>query len=559
MTPDEIHRLLEAYLDGTIGEAEAHRLAGAVRGGGAEAATLLRELEFTGLLGQALEDAGDEAFLRSLEERRRAREGEADFIRAFERRARRRAVRRRLASWRERPSFLAAAAAVLLLVLGIAAVLLRTPAPPALPAPPADTPAAVAESGPPTPPAPPTLLPPTESPAPPEPSVEVSPSRERVPEPLPVPLEEPVFPPSRLEVAESVPSPLPEPTRPAPLLVLQEVLGQVFVLNARGRVPARKGEEISAGQGLVIPDPSGRGVLLFEDGTRLEVHGGAWIRDFFDPARPSVKRVVMTQGVVEAEVKPQSADRPMVFATPHAEVRVLGTSLRLSVDAAATLLEVRSGRVRLLREGRAADVAAGQYAIAGPGFPLSPRAADVEEIVLLPREATLVGAEWALVRDPRSSSGLALEAVQAPYRPIDHVERRPAWASFRFYAPADREYRLWIRAASLATGDPWTRDMLTVEPRGAQLSRRSPFFGEAPTNAYVIDGVSAASGYSWVGSRADEGKSDPPPLGVRYPEAGLHELRLYTVHRSIRVDALWLSATQKARPAARQFPPAEGR
>ena len=58
---------------------------------------------------------------------------------------------------------------------------------------------------------------------------------------------------------------------------------------------------------------------------------------------------------------------------------------------------------------------------------------------------------------------------------------------------------------------------------------------------------------------AEEGKADPPPLSMRFHRAGMQTLRLYGVHRSVRIDAIWLSATQKARPAAKQPPPAEER
>ncbi len=398
----------------------------------------------------------------------------------------------------------------------------------------------------PEPPPAPKPMPPEESPAPPP----------APPEPRPVP-EAP--PPDMAEPPESPPSPPPpvEPTRPAPVLAFEAVEGQVFVLNAAGRAPAQKGREVFPGQGVVAAGPAGRAALLYADGTRLEMEGETWVREFFDPSRPPAKRVILAQGTLAAEVARQPADRPMVFATPHAEARVMGTSLRLTVEPSMTLLEVREGKVRLAREGRTLDLGPGQYAMAGPGLPFSAGAMDVNEIVLLPQEAKLTGGEWALVRDPRSSSGLALEAVQAPYKPIDHVEKRPAWAAFTFYASAEKEYRLWVRAASVAAGDPWMRDMVTVEPRGARLSRKSPFFGTAPTNAYVIDGISAAPGYAWVGSRAEEGKAEPPPLSVRFEQTGLQTLRLYGVHRSVRIDAIWLSATQKARPAAKHLPPPE--
>lgn len=552
MNPEELHQAIEAYLDGTIGEEEARRLVAAIREGGADAVAIRRELEFTGLLGQAAEGTDDEAFARSLEERRRAERGEADFLKVLERRASRRAPQRRAAA-RRGPPVLAFAAAGLLIALAVA-LALRGPGRPASPEAP---PQARAEIPPEKTEAP---LPPKPEPIPappPAPRPEPSPPPPMIPpEPPPPEPETPEPPLERVDEPVPGPAPVPERTRPAPVLTFQDVEGQVFVLNASGQAPAQKGMEILPGQGVVAAGAAGRAVLLFADGTRLELGGETWVREFFAPRSPA-KRVVLTQGTLSAEAARQPVDRPLTFVTPHAEARVLGTSLRLTVEPALTLLEVREGKVRLSREGRAIDAGAGQYAVAGPGLPLSAQAMDANEIVLLPQEAKLVGSEWTILRDPKSSSGLALEAVLAPYKPIDHVEKRPAWASFTFYAPAEKEYRLWIRAASIATGDPWTRDMVTVEPQRAQLSRKSPFFGEAPTNAYVIEGISASPVYAWVGSHADEGKADPPPLTVRFHQTGIQTLRLYTVHKSVKIDAIWLSTAQKARPTAKQFPPPE--
>jgi ferric-dicitrate binding protein FerR (iron transport regulator) len=551
VSPEELHQAIEAYLDGTIGEEEARRLAAAIREGGADAVAVRRELELTGLLGQAAEGIDDEAFARSLEERRRAERGEADFLKVLERRASRRAAWRRSVP-RRAPPFLAFAAAALLAVGALALILRgpgRRPSPEAPPQARVETPAVTEAPVPPKPePPPPPPPPPRPEPPPLEPMAPV--------EPPPAPPEIPEPPPEK--VREPVPSPAPvlERTRPAPLLTFLSVEGQVFVLDASGRSPAQKGTEIFQGQGVVSAGPAGRAALAYADGTRLDLGAETWVREFLDP-RGAGKRVVLAQGTLSAEAARQPADRPMVFVTPHAEARVVGTALRLTLEPALTLLEVREGKVRFSREGRAVDVGAGQYAVAGPGLPLAARSADVNEIVLLPQEARTVGPEWAVVRDAKASSGVALEVAQAPYKPIDHVEKRPAWAIFTFYAPAEREYRLWIRAASVATGDPWTRDMLTVEPQRAWLSRKCPFFGEAPTNAHVIDGISASPVYAWVGSHAEEGKADPAPLSVRFHQSGMQTLRLFTVHKSVKVDAIWLSTTQKARPAARQFPPPE--
>ncbi len=53
MNPEEIHRLVEEYRDGTIGAADARRLAEAIRAGGEAADLVRRELALSGHLRAA--------------------------------------------------------------------------------------------------------------------------------------------------------------------------------------------------------------------------------------------------------------------------------------------------------------------------------------------------------------------------------------------------------------------------------------------------------------------------------------------------------------------------
>jgi hypothetical protein len=234
---------------------------------------------------------------------------------------------------------------------------------------------------------------------------------------------------------------------------------------------------------------------------------------------------------------------------------VLGTVLRLVVDAASTRLEVREGKVRLTRETRSVDVSAGQYAAAGTSAPLVARSLSPDEIVLSAPQARLAGNEWTLIRDLRSLTGVALEAGQTPFKVVDHVATRPAYATFTFFAPADKEYRIWLRATSLEKCDPWNRDMVTIEPTRAVLSQKSPFFGAAPTTAYVFTGVAATPGYTWMSGHGEEAKAEAAPLTVKFAESGWQNIRVYVGQPWVRVDTLWLSTTQKTRPPAKQAPP----
>jgi hypothetical protein len=132
-----------------------------------------------------------------------------------------------------------------------------------------------------------------------------------------------------------------------------------------------------------------------------------------------------------------------------------------------------------------------------------------------------------------------------------------AYATFHFWARNDVDYALWARTHSQGTGDPWTRDFLLVQALDAKLTPASPFFGTAPTTGYVVTGLGAMSQYGWVsGGVTDETKdAGPPVVRVRFQRAGFQTLRLFAVHPGIRVDAVWLSVTQTAKPAARVLPP----
>lgn len=549
MSPEETARLVEAYRDGTLGAEDARRLAEAIRGGGEASAEVRRHLEFAGLLGQALDPADDGAFVRGLEARLQAERSESEFVRALDRRISSRHLRLRPSRARTWAVPLAAAAAA---VLALAAVLSRPPRP---------------------------LKPREEAPVEAraeEPAERTSERREPEPEPpRPEPLPPPVI---RPEPPPSAPLPAPPPPvrdpappapreepRPAPAVVpteverravatVERVEGDVAVLSGGGQ--ARKGQGLAPGQGLQT-GPRSQAAVVFSDGTRLVLGADTLIREIPEAAKVRGRRIALGTGTVSAEVVKQPADQPLVFVTPHAEARVLGTSFRLVIDAAATRLEVREGRVRLTREKSGLDVSGGQYAVAGGSAPPAARSLHPDEIVLWARDAKVAGTEWALVRDARAAGGFALDTAQYPFKVVDHVDRRPAHATWTFFASADREYRLWLRAASQATGDPWLREMVVLEPQNAELSHKSPFFGTAPTTAFVFGGIASYAGYGYATPLLEGGRE--AVLTVRFRETGWQTLRAFTGHPSIRIDAVWLSAGQVSKPPHRQPPPVEGK
>ncbi|HVE40472.1 MAG TPA: FecR family protein, partial [Planctomycetota bacterium] len=523
MNPEEIHRLVEEYRDGTIPAADARRLADAIRRDPAVAAAVRKALAFSGHLGQAVDAAGDDSFARSFAERLQAERGGAEFVNAFEKRTSNRLTSRSRRIRRTTPSlvpFLVAAAFVLA-VVGLVVYTTKQPAPRSVaqqtlpPPPPPEEPKRAPEPPQPTPelPKPAPEEPKTVAPQNPTPPPPAKP--QSAPDPAPAP-----------PVEEPKPAPV-KPTEVAPATAvakIDRVEGDVFVVVEGERKPARSGQPLLSGMAVTTGLGQSGASLVLADGTRFGIGADASLREIVKGPRGT--RVVLNAGTLVADVSKQPAEQPLVFATPHGEARVLGTVLRLIVDFALTRLEVKEGKVRLTREGKSVDVAAGQYAVAGKDQPLIARSVSPDEIVLIPQQAKLTGAEWSLIPDPKSLSRSVLEAGVTAFKVTDHVETRPSYATFTFYAPADKEYRIWIRAMSQEKGDPWNRDMVTIEPTRVTMSQKSPFFGAAPTTAYVVTGVSATPGYSWISSHGEEGKVEPP-LIVKFHETGFQNIRVY--------------------------------
>lgn len=545
MNPEELHRLVDAYRDGSITQEDARRLAEAVR---ADGGAVRRELAFLGHLGQALEGADDEAFARSFSERISAERGGEEFMTAFRKRTS--TIHRTRRVQPPRPSVVPYLVAAGFLFAILAAVVWQKNQSPA-------SVAVVKESTPQPPPPPPEpKLEPPIAPAPPTPPPVRPPEAPKTP-PLTVPVpESPVRPPD--PPAPVVPSEEPKTPPVKPVEVtrtavtkLDRVEGEVAVVVDGDRKPGAAGQEILPGMSVVTGGKSAAAIVL-PDGTRITLGADATLREI---ARgPKGTRIFITTGTVTADVARQPVDQPLTFVTTHGEAKVIGTVLRLVVDAASTRVEVKEGKVQLTREGKSVIVAAGQYAIATPGPAPSPRSMSADEILLLPSQAKLTGGEWSLKPDIRTVfNGQVLEAGPTTFKVVDHVETRPSYATFTFYAPADKEYRIWIRAASQERGDPWNRDMVTIEPTRATMNQKSPFFGAAPTTAWVVTGVSVTPGFTWISGHGEEGKTDPP-LVVKFNEAGLQNIRLFVGHPWVRIDAVWLSTTQKTRPAAKLIP-----
>lgn len=270
MNPQD--RLAERYvLDGDLTAEEAQRLADTLRRGGDEGERLREEMAFTCLLGQALADDSDEAFLRAVEERLDGKP--SALLRAVDRSLATRSARRHASRRQPRPRWSAwpALAAAALLLLGIGFFALKPPAAPA--------------------------------------------------------------------AANAIASLRPEP-------------GAEVELRRDGR--SATGDAVQPGDVIIVH--RGSAALAFPDATILALADRAELAIEDGPA----KRLRLTRGTLDADVAHQPIGRPLTVRTPHALVTVVGTRLRIAVDA-ATVVSVRQGLVRVadLAGGTAADLAAG--------------------------------------------------------------------------------------------------------------------------------------------------------------------------------------------------------
>ncbi|HEV3028123.1 MAG TPA: FecR domain-containing protein [Planctomycetota bacterium] len=170
-----------------------------------------------------------------------------------------------------------------------------------------------------------------------------------------------------------------EAARPAPLLAKTETIA-VTIEKADGRVTLLAGDQrtvvavpriLLPGEGVETAVKNGSAVLTFADRTQVHLGSGTVIREVVEQGG---KRLVVVRGRVTATVAKQPADQPFVLSTPHGEAKVVGTTLRLTVDPSGTRLEVTEGKVRLSRlDGKSVDVPSGHCAVAAAGLELASR------------------------------------------------------------------------------------------------------------------------------------------------------------------------------------------
>jgi ferric-dicitrate binding protein FerR (iron transport regulator) len=570
VTDPEFEALIDLFLDGDLTPAERRDLAAAIEADAGRRETFLRHVrlavrleaghhetedaqvvERTRMLLESAEPARELATLNEL----RKRLSEPRPVAETPRRPYRPVILRRLGARRSGTlgGIALAAAGILAAVLMIfAASGSRRPAQPLVKTPPPVEP----ELPPPAPDPPPV------APAPPRPEPPRTPELQAPEPPPPGP---PAPPAVRPESAPPPPPPRPaEPPRPAPpapapkresavaIGTFEKVEGEVRV--RAGAVTVKATQSLREGEGIETGANGSRAVFEFEDKTRLDLGPRTTLREV---AAESGKRVLLDQGDLTAVVAKQRPEKPMVFVTPLGEVKVLGTTLRLTVTPDETRLEVTEGRVRLTRraDGSWVDVGPDQFAVVtkGPLLAVKP----VGEVLLLAQEANRdrAGSDWKLVRDDRTRTRWALEAPQRHTSELSNVllgEGQLGYVEFEFAAEAGKTYHVWVRAAC-TTHQKIEHDAVMIEVVNGNFVKPSGVVRKP--NFFFITGYFQNLGYSW-GSPVDGagGQTTPNPAPeVRFRNSGRNILRLYPSEGPIRVEAIWLSAVRTTRPAV-NFP-----
>lgn len=340
---------------------------------------------------------------------------------------------------------------------------------------------------------------------------------------------------------------------------VERVEGEVLLVTKGGRRPAKGGEDLLLGEDLETSGAASRASLVFADRTRVQVGAGTLLKEI---KAEGAKRIRVESGTLKADVVKQPKEQPMLIATPHGEAKILGTTLRIIVDPdpkSGTRLEVEEGRVQLRNlAGKVVMVESGHFAVAAAGVELTTRPLPVDEIVLLPRQARLDGDDWRVVPDDGACSGSVLEApagrIYSDSLRAYKNRRMTSFAAFSFWADAGRDYHFWIRGMSTAAADPARHDCVGVELNGVQWVKHSRWAEADGVGLTFFDGFARqpGGGFTWVGGDRDAGRDgrelDAVPVTVRFVRGGRQALRLYAFESPIRIDAIWVTATQKSRP-----------
>jgi hypothetical protein len=375
-----------------------------------------------------------------------------------------------------------------------------------------------------------------------------------------------------------------KPEEPKPLFVPEKtttvaaaVVPVARIAKVEGKAlvdqkPAAAGLELAAGQRL--DTGNGSLELLYADGTRVVFGPGTVARDF---KAEGGKRFWVEIGSLLAVVSKQPKGQPLVVDTPTSEATVVGTTLRIKVDpelAKGMRLEVEEGTVQLKNRlnGRLVLVESGHFAVAASGGELKSQLLPIDEILVTAAQAKVTGGEWRVAKNADMPVGIVLESVAMLRKGAD-LSQLPSYVTMTFEAEANRDYDIWVRGVCVGSGDRALMDCVIIKFARAQVTQLKPVVDWAVNpgaDGVMLGGWGRATGTRWIGGDGDffdkSGFRVEPTKGtgrlgdemaasVRFARPGLQTLRMYLLEGPMRIDAVWLSTTQKTRPDAAQVGP----
>lgn len=185
------------------------------------------------------------------------------------------------------------------------------------------------------------------------------------------------------------------------------------------------GERVRPGTTLETTGLEDHAVLRYPDGTDVELLGPATVR--IEQTAAEGKQVKLQSGVLQADVAKQPAGRPLIIATPHTDVRVLGTRFEIVAEKEqGTRIDLESGRIELVRGNEPPVTVEPNFVAVVPAGPepiiVKPRP---DMLVDADREVTLSGGRFARFQ-PDGQTILAATSWQAVYlHPDDRMETIP--------------------------------------------------------------------------------------------------------------------------------------
>lgn len=139
------------------------------------------------------------------------------------------------------------------------------------------------------------------------------------------------------------------------IAVLTSVSGEVFVTSGAKTAKATSGMRLLTGANVVVDGKSSTAVIVWKDGSLMRLDGNSMLTLLVVDGQ---KRCLLAHGDLKAKVLKQEKDKPLIINAPYSQMKVLGTSLRVTSVWESTELSVVEGKVSMerLSDGKSVDV-----------------------------------------------------------------------------------------------------------------------------------------------------------------------------------------------------------